>query len=241
MNNSTNGYLLHPLDGAVERVARADEHLADLRLLLIEVLRQQADAIIVEFYSDPPHPIRLRPPAETFFKMRIGILVGEICYNLRSALDYLIFALARLDSGIPQDGTQFPIVDTKKDFDQRTKGWLKGVNPTHVAAIEQLQPYMGCNWTKTLRDLSNPDKHRNFVGMGGNFTASGYSRVEDSNFDAIQAPIRRAIHPIHGEVDVKVHFTGKIQFSDGTPVIETLEIVKLQVAETLEAFKLEFK
>jgi hypothetical protein len=38
-------------------------------------------------------------------------LVGEICYNLRSALDYLVFELAKHDSGTRQENTQFPIAE----------------------------------------------------------------------------------------------------------------------------------
>jgi len=173
--------------------------------------------------------------------MRIGVLIGEICYNFRSALDYFIFELAKHDSGIAQDGTQFPIVDRKKDFAWRTKMWLKGINAAHVAAIERLQPYSGCDWTKALRDLSNRDKHREFVSIKGDYTAFGYSRIGDRNFDAISAPVRRTPHPVHGEVDVKVYFTANVQFPDGAPIIETIEIVKLKVAETLEAFQSEFK
>jgi hypothetical protein len=53
---------------------------------------------------------------ETFVGMSVPIRVGEVCYNFRSALDYLIFELAKLDSGVEQGGTQFPIMDSPKDF-----------------------------------------------------------------------------------------------------------------------------
>jgi hypothetical protein len=86
--------------------------------------------------------------------MSIGIRIGEVCYNLRSALDYLIFELAKLDSCAEQSGTQFPIIDAKEDFEGRGKriflkegiNLLKGINLAHVAAIEQLQPCNGCQW-----------------------------------------------------------------------------------------------
>jgi hypothetical protein len=42
-------------------------------------------------------------------------------------------------------------------------------------------------------------------------------------------------------VDVKVEFTSEILFPDGTPIIQMLEVIKAQVANTLEAFKAEFK
>ena len=42
--------------------------------------------------------------------------------------------------------------------------------PSRLAAIEWLQPYSGCDWTKALRDLSNRDKHREFVSIKGDYT-----------------------------------------------------------------------
>ena len=41
-------------------------------------------------------------------------------------------------------------------------------------------------------------------------------------------------------MDVKVEFAAQITFADGTPIVETLEIVALFVAETLDAFKPDF-
>ena len=172
--------------------------------------------------------------------MRIGVLIGEICYNLRSALDYLVFEIFKHDSGKTQEFTQFPIVDTKDKF----RSWAKdargkGLNSSHVADFKSLQPYNGCNWTKILRDLSNMDKHREFANIRGSFGANAFARG-DPRFGRLSSPVRRTPHPAHGEMDVKVDFAGEILFVDGSPIVETLEIVKLGVAETLEAFKPDF-
>ena len=40
---------------------------------------------------------------------------------------------------------------------------------------------------------------------------------------------------------MKVYFTANVQFPDGARIIETIETVKLKVAETLDAFQSEFK
>jgi hypothetical protein len=115
-------YGVHPLDGSFEREWWAGEHLRDLELEISRVFERQANAVPFDLDPKAPHgAINIRLPPETFFGMRIGILVGEICYNLRSALDYLIFELAKLDSGVEQRGTQFPIMDAKQDFDGRGK------------------------------------------------------------------------------------------------------------------------
>jgi hypothetical protein len=161
--------------------------------------------------------------------------------NLRSALDYLIFELSKLDSGAPQKGTQFPIVRSPKQFaSDVTAARLRGVNSAHIAAIERLQPYYGIDWTGLLRDISNPDKHREFVVMKGNQTIVAYTPI-DSEYPALSLPIRRTPHPVIGEVDVKVDLTIEILFADGSPVIETLEKLIFNVRQTLEAFKPDFE
>jgi len=236
-------YVLHALDPCFARVRRADEHLVDLKRLFAEVQVRQANAIEIEFDPNPPYGIvGAKQPPETFIGTNFPIRIGEICYNLRSALDYLIFELARLDSGVEQSGTQFPIMDAKQDFEGRGKGiFLKGVNPTHVACVERLQPYMGCNWTRSLRDTSNPDKHRHFSKMRGDITATIHSSLDPkNNFSRIIGHERDAPHSTLGTVKVKVHLATSIAFADGTPVIETLDEIKSEIANTLRYFKPEF-
>lgn len=66
-----------------------------------------------------------------------------------------------------KNNSQFLIEDQKvhptrtdRGFDARKHKCLRGLKPAHVDMIEALQPYNGVEWTKTLRDISNPDKHR---------------------------------------------------------------------------------
>jgi len=167
-------------------------------------------------------------------------LVGEICYNLRCALDYLIYALAELDSGSPQKGTQFPIMDASRDFAGRGKSMLIGVNAAHVTAIERLQPYMGCKWSGRLRDLSNSDKHRHIIPGGGNSRITVHSALE-KDLAPIWGVKRKAPHPLTGEeVDVKVYVSGEITFADGTLVTDTLHEIKTGVADMLRHFEPNF-
>ena len=234
----------HVLNGAFERVTRAEEHLADLGGRIARWLDKRENAVVFQFDMKPPHdPIVdtancVGPP------LMVGILFGEIAYNLRSALDYLIFELAKLDPGTAQDGTQFPIESSKDNF----RGWkkkarLKGIKPAHIAALDRLQPYRGCQWTKTLRDISNPDKHRELINIKGGYVIHFSHRLNEPNpaiLAAIPKPIRRAYHPVHGDVDVKLSLTATITLDDGTPVADALEEIKTQVANTLIAFKPEF-
>jgi hypothetical protein len=162
---------------------------------------------------------------------------------LRAALDYLVYELAILDSGQIIDGTQFPIDDAKKGFDWRVKnGRLRGLTAPHIAAIERLQPYEGCDWTQRLRDLSNPDKHRRLVFQAGNITVKMLGNANRLRFLDIPGKILRAKLAATGEeVDVKISVEFDVLFADWRPVIETLYGLKTQVASTLNAFKPEFE
>jgi hypothetical protein len=100
-------YFKHPLDGCRERARRADGHLAELEREIVLVFNKQAH--IASFKLDPKPPHRVVDealPAETFAGVRLGTLIGEACYNLRCALDYLVYAVATLDAGSPQKKSQ---------------------------------------------------------------------------------------------------------------------------------------
>jgi hypothetical protein len=228
----------HPLEGAFARVSRAEEHLRDLDDMLASILNAQQNSIPIEFDINSGYVVPQRPKG-TFVTYEVAILIGEICYNLRDALDYLIYELTRADSGSVKSGTQFLIEDLPENFIRRQKTFLNGLNTAHIAAIERLQPYNGCDWAAALRDFSNRDKHREFVGIGGTSVIQFWPEW-DSSFENTRVPIRRAKHARLGEVNVKVHFRGEITFEDGSSIIQMLEKIKAQVAATLTQFKFEF-
>lgn len=230
----------HVLNGAFERVRRAEEHLTDLINRTAGWRREQEDTVIYDFDPHPPHEFRPDMSRTIGPPFIIGILIGEIAYNLRSALDYLIFELATHDSGSPKEMTQFPIVNSAHDFNHRIPTWLNGVNAAHVTMIERLQPYNGCNWTKRLRDISNPDKHRHLIGIFVPTEIKMYTVANDPYFPDANRPIRRANHPVHGEMDMQIAVIATIRFADQTAVSQTLNEIKTQVANTLVDFKPEF-
>ena len=228
---------LHPLAGAFERVKRAGEHLADLRPLVEAMRQQQEQVFLAHFDANPFYQGALPDPMPA--SMRVPILVGEICYNLRNALDYLVFELAKRGSGTPQKNTQFPIVDAPEQFPPERDGRLKGVSDPHVTMIERLQPYNGSEWTRSLREVSNPDKHREFTAMRGYGRGMAYAPT-DPEYESLALPIRRMRHPDAGEMDVKVDLAWTVHFAEGPPVVETLELVQLKIFETLTAFETAF-
>jgi hypothetical protein len=78
-------------------------------------------------------------------------VVGEIVYDLRSALDHAVYDLTCLESDGPIGHTGFPIFEDEARYDEvTTRGepalgsgvfLIRGVNPYAKAAIRSLQPF----------------------------------------------------------------------------------------------------
>lgn len=108
--------------------------------------------------------------------VRCTITVGETAYNIRSALDYLIYSIARgSNSGKEVEGTQFPMEESEKRYRARATGvdeagkpvaqFLVKVPQDVVDELAQYQPYAGCKWVRLLRQISNLDKHRHLTTL----------------------------------------------------------------------------
>lgn len=233
----------HPLSGAYARAHRAEEHLADLRHLVEAFWKTQVNHILTDFNPTVKQVGitvgKLDPPP-----VAAAIRCGEIIYNLRTALDYLVFELALLDTGSIQKGTQFPIESSKEEGVRRQLRFCKGLNAEHRAVIEALQPYNGCEWTASLASLSNPDKHRHLTLMVHNSEAlTRLTAGSPGTFDGLPGTVYRTStadgHP--QDMHVHVELIADVTFTDGTLVVETLEQVHREVVNTLETFKMEFE
>jgi hypothetical protein len=241
--------LTHPLDGAFARVKRAGEHVSELKSLVQAFGRAYHDAILVEAKPEYPGIFNFYPPTPFRIPESISIVAGEICYNLRAALDYLIYELARFDSGAIQNNTQFPIEDRKKDFDKIVSYRLKGLNPGHITAIESLQPYSGCDWTARVKEISNPDKHRGLThrGYAGAVwqEAIGEIRpvVDAAAANAQVRTVRRAYTDLGTEMNVQLVSSFPIHIwikNTPVPIVETFQVLESEVADAIEAFKPDF-
>jgi hypothetical protein len=221
-------FSIHPLDAAMQRVGRAQEHFCELQRHIAEIRQNYAETTRIYFDPSPPHECTVYPPPKISNPPIISIVLGEICYNLRSALDYLIFELARQDSGAVQDGTQFPIDHSPEQFEKNKRSRLKGLSVAHIAAIEGFQPYKACNWTKVLRDLSNPDKHRALTDRGLTFNVE--VRTENLSFEPHFCAVRQVIRP--DGVQVKVEFVGYLNID--IPIVERPDLSPYPVADDVE-------
>jgi hypothetical protein len=242
---------IHPLQGAFDRLDRAEEHIAQFEVEQKAFGEAYHNNLVIEPNREPPPDFIARETATVGPSTLSAILLGEIVYNLRAAMDYLVFELAWKDAGVIQNGTQFPICDSKKNFDGIAPKSLVGLNAAHFAAIEGLQPYRGCHWAAVLRDISNPDKHRRLVRGSYAFrihiTSWGNAAFKGMNAPAFRSK-HRAIRPSGEEVDVHLTTEAPIMISARmpggnpkfVPVVMLIEQIKTGVRNTLRDFEPEF-
>jgi len=226
------------LDNAFARVTRAEEHLARLEAEIDSALKRSivigsgiTGLLTATGYNLPKI---------------VPILIGEVVYKLRAALDYLIFQLVYLDGGKVKNGTKFPIEDNADGWQfyflspksaggskrRRRKLWLPILTPGHQAAIKALQPFDGCRWTYVLRSISNPDKHRNLIVTDAQVAARITTNASVEDF---------AIPPMpDSTVYVEGHVSAIVAFKDRSPVIETLKELQKEVASVLTSFNRDF-
>jgi hypothetical protein len=164
------------LTGVELKLGRAETHLAHLDRLLKDALHPDLYAFDIEYDAESGehrYCVEHLPPIASDWRL----IVGEILFNLRSALDHLACQLVVLDGKKIGKHTQFPIHEAPL----YEKGKLVAVNldppvsnPKILKALYECQPYVGPSgepmkaarhplWQ--LRVLNNIDKHRLLLGV----------------------------------------------------------------------------
>jgi hypothetical protein len=153
------------LTGVHAKLDRAEEHMDSLR----DEIRPLMEGLsFAEFETrhnvlDDSYSVIMRETA-ALPVVRWGVMLGDVCHNMRSALDHLVAAL--VPAGQVQRHHQFPILPTALNWANemnKPKNMLQHVDPSHVAIIESAQPYMantGLPGLAVLHRFSNNDKHR---------------------------------------------------------------------------------
>jgi hypothetical protein len=155
----------HPLDGVRAKIERAMEHFDKLRR---DASPFERNAYTVRGEKD------FEKGAIVFFAQDMGLgeppiqlslLAGEIAYQLRSALDHLVYQLISANGQTPDRKGQFPIFKSPNEYESRAGPMIQGLSPRAGAVIESLQPYhrhiaTGYDTLWMLNDLNNTDKHR---------------------------------------------------------------------------------
>jgi hypothetical protein len=117
--------------------------------------------------------------------VQLMLLGGEIAYQLRSALDHLVYIFA---VETPEGKREFPIFDTPEEYEKRGRAKIRGMPPRLAAIVESVQPFhrgaakhQDTLWM--LHRINIIDKHR-IIPASVVYTSDVKVRVEtDRGFD----------------------------------------------------------
>jgi hypothetical protein len=167
--------MLHPLDGPRAKVTRAFQHALSLSKQC-EAYAASNPITLTCRWEDDAHVAYLEGQVPPVY---LGLSLGDVIHNLRSALDQLAWALAWSHSPEALDDERiarrifFPITHSLKQFQEhRTIPYLP---PDAAAKLEAEQPY---NYPAdrlhpgaAIQDWSNSDKHRVLMVALGQISA----------------------------------------------------------------------
>jgi hypothetical protein len=177
---------------------------------------------------------------------RLSLTFGEVAYNVRSALDYLIYSIARANNnGVEVSGTQFPLEDSSSRYWARWTGTdaktgkqvARTLNkiPQDVAKdLAHYQPFAKCSWAELLRDISNPDKHRHLTTL----STSAKFVSDRPVLRVIDTQSNRQTIPLKGEIEISVaiHFGGGL-----IDIIEASHLVQREATALIRSYAGRFK
>jgi hypothetical protein len=215
--------MAHPLDGCLAKLNRGEEQLHALKDAVnmfrasrffeatLEIDRKERPIVRATNVRDPPESL--------------AILVGECANSFRSALDYLAYQLAILQTGDPlpdmiAKATQFPIYATGPKYRNGAPRHVQGMAPKARAAIERLQPYhrkrvpnaIALQW---LNETCSVDKHRELHPVGSMLVGSQFGIASNGGpwslerIDVFPGPLTDGamLARFVGEFSGRIHFT----------------------------------
>ncbi len=174
--------------GVTARLARVPAQIASLKEALDEHASQDAASVLGRYEVVDGQPTYTLNHPSTWQPQEAQVITGEIVHNLRSALENLVWLIAYRNSGQEVKQTQFPISESREDFDEQRQRRLRGLTSKQVAIIEQVQPYHGNPWLRWLAQLSNPDKHRHLILLEDMAPVDIYFTGKESSVTAPRRP-----------------------------------------------------
>ena len=193
------------LVGIHAKLRRAEEQIQQITDEAHRLCNDVREGIVREVRDDVDEQVWIyRGPTPTV-PVEWSVMIGEILYNIRSALDHLIWQLVLTNGLTPGRHNEFPIAKDHKRWQQEKARVLKGVSQRHQVMIGYLQPFtggtglsFGVSNLKVLDCLSNTEKHRHVVvaviaSSGIERTILGVTQPELSDFDS-DPPLKGSVY-----------------------------------------------
>lgn len=149
------------------RVSRAQDRAREMSEVWNDYLTPDPFEALLLRVSPTQYVVRLEQTEPV--PLELSALFGEWLYNLRSALDHIVWASAAYAAGsVPPDGEdrlQYPIYDTEDRW-IRNRWRLKSL-PTHqVEMLHRMQPFNSnsdANFLRWINELARIDRHRHLT------------------------------------------------------------------------------
>jgi hypothetical protein len=176
----------HALDGARERLKRADENIRNLNREITDFLAP-APMVTVAVDYGAGEPIVTDEDRKAYEKLkefissttinpRLRVLTGEIIHHLRCAFDHVAWQLSSADlQAKSPNQIEFTVFTerpkpcgVRKNKISRYCRKVEGIaSPTALARIDALQPYTRTNPLRhilwLIHDMDRIDKHRELI------------------------------------------------------------------------------
>jgi len=237
------------------KVERARKHLRDL-----ELARDN-------FINSKPYRLERESNLQTGYNIyrvfdiqtpsvEIGLIVGDVIHNLRSALDHLTYQLVLRNGASPTKQTAFPVFDDATKYTTGLAGKVKGIAQSAIDAIDATEPYQGGKgagfWVLHYLDIA--DKHHALLTTlinvtGASFTMPGfwergYRGVGGVSFPNFGKPLKDGdvVATREAEMDNDMNLILDVAFTEpevieGRAVIKTLQQLVDLVDNLIVSFK----
>lgn len=246
------------------KLHRAEEHLIDLKGVAADASARRPYPVVETFEPDRQEWVYYLSLAEAEPPEMFPIVLGDFLFNVRSALDHLIVAIAPDRDSKRQ--VEFPIftadplrvhehtgADLHPEEAALWRRRTRGLPADCIAELRALQPYETArHFNASAQDqalavlsmLQNADKHRNLVGV---FTGLTRAQIEtDGWWTCVIEPGFKdgaEMYAAPTQVDVKVEGAAQIgvgrpdEIRDFDQLCETiLDCIAMDVLPRLEPF-----
>lgn len=156
--------------GVYAKIHRAEEHIKNFKHAADTLCNEAKENIERQVPADVDEQRWVYRGPTPEVSIEWSVVIGEILYNLRSALDHLVWQLVLLNGEIPGRHNEFPIATDYEAWERKKANSLRGVSQRHQELIGGLQPFsvrigvpIRASHLKVLDDLCNVVKHRHLV------------------------------------------------------------------------------
>ena len=152
--------ILLNLEGVKAKIGRTHDGVRSLEADIAAFCELQRRQIVFDA-AQPQLRIMDDGPA---VPVNYSIRVGEIAYNLRSALEHLIWQMVKANGQHPNSSNEFPIFKCESRYQKSSDRKLKGLDEKQRKLVDEFQPYSDCGKVGKqllmLHLICNIDKHR---------------------------------------------------------------------------------